>query len=156
PVPTDRAAWQTCSFWVFGYEFLYLHGQGRQLLFRARLPFIALGMLLVLACFGWARDAWGAKAGLVAAFLAAFNPEMLPHSHYANSDLPLALVCTIYLWGFWRFVRRPTLLHGAWCVAAFAVAAVTKYSFPMLGLASLAIAAVALAERERQGESASS
>lgn len=156
PIPVERAAWKACSFWVFGFEFLYGSGQGRALLLRARLPFIALGMLLVVAVFAWAREAWGSTAGLVAAFLAALNPELLAHSHYANSDLPIALVTTVYLWGLWRFVRRPTLAHGAWVAAAFAVAAVTKYSFPILVPASLAVAVLALAWRERAGEVAAS
>jgi 4-amino-4-deoxy-L-arabinose transferase-like glycosyltransferase len=150
-LPTGDPAWGQCLEGKFGLAFLYGHGDGREILLRARLPFVALGVLLGAAVFLWARELWGPRGGLLALALYALNPELLAHSHYANSDFGIAVFTVLFLWGLQRFVRRPTLASGAGCALAFALAAVTKLSFVLLvplGIAVVASEAVALARRE--------
>jgi 4-amino-4-deoxy-L-arabinose transferase-like glycosyltransferase len=150
-LPTDDPSWSQCLEGRFGQAFLYGKGDGRAMLMRARLPFVALGVVLGLAVFLWARELWGSRGGLIALALYALNPEMLAHSHYANSDLGLALFALLFLWSLQHFVRGPTLLNGGACVLAVALAATTKLSVVALlpmGAALVAAEAIPLLRRE--------
>jgi hypothetical protein len=131
-VPLGDQSWKDGDGWSFGYSFLYGEGRGRLLLWRARLPFLALSAMLAVTVFLWARQLWGTNCGFAALFLYALNPELLAHSHYANLDLAISLVAALALWAVWGFLRSPTVGRGALAVAALAVAPVTKYSFPLV------------------------
>jgi hypothetical protein len=89
-LPTDHPSWREKNRWEFGYQFLYDGGDGRTLLMRARLPFVFLGVVLGAMVYRWTRELWGARAAWLALFLYAFNPSLLAHSHYANTDLGIA------------------------------------------------------------------
>lgn len=132
PLPLDSPAWRRGDPWVFGHRFVFAEGFGNRILLAARLPGIALGALLCLAVRAWAAELWGWRAGLLALFLTALNPELLAHSHYANSDFAIAFATTLFLWGAWRFAGNPSARNGAWAAGAFALAAVSKLSFPAL------------------------
>lgn len=152
PVPVDTAAWRDGNYFSFGHDFVYGSGMGRRMLQRARMPSVVMGMLLILVIFAWAREAWGLRGGLLAMGLAALNPELLAHSHYVTSDTAVALAFALYLWGFWRFLRRPSAVHGAWVVAAFAFAAMTKFSFLALVPISLLLGGARLLQLVRRGD----
>src|SRR5260370_26959257 len=141
-LPIEDPSWKAVDGPVFGYRFLYGQGQARRLLWLARLPFVALSAALALAIFMWGKQLWGNACAFGALFLYAINPELLAHSHYANLDFGISLVTTLALWSLYSFLRSPTLGWGALTVAAFAVAPITKYSFPLV---FLMVAAVALA-----------
>ena len=130
-VPVEDPSWSGDG-WGFGYTFLYGQGEGRLLVWRARLPFVALSAILGLAVFLWAGQLYGTTCAFVALFLYALNPELLAHSHYATLDLGITLVATLALWAVWNFLHSPTFGRGALAVAALAVAPVTKYSFPLV------------------------
>ncbi len=134
----------------FGYDLLYDQGDHQAILWRARLPMIGLSLLLGLAVFLWAHELWGSTAGLAALFLYVANSEMLAHSHYLTLDLPMALMATVFLWGLWRFLRRPSQWHGVWVSVAFGLAVVTKYSFPALALMGAGMALLTLLHTSRQ------
>jgi len=139
-IPIEEPAWKNGDGWNFGYSFLYGQGQGRLLVWRARLPFALLSAILGLAVFLWARQLWGTTCGFAALFLYALNPELLAHSHYANLDLAISLVATLALWAVWNFLRSPTFGRGALAAAALAVAPVTKYSFPLVFVMAAVVA----------------
>jgi 4-amino-4-deoxy-L-arabinose transferase-like glycosyltransferase len=149
-LPTGDPAWSQCLEGPFGVAFLYGHGDGRAMLLRARLPFVMLGVLLGIAVFAWARELWGPRGALVALALYALDPDLLAHSHYANSDLGIALFTVLFLWSLQRFLRRPAPGAGAACAAAFALAAVTKLSFVLLLPMGAALAAAELIPRVRR------
>ncbi len=136
----DDPFWNIANGAAFGYRFLYGQGESRRLVWLARLPFVALSAALALAIFAWGKQLWGTASAFGALFLYAINPELLAHSHYANLDLGISLVTTLALWALYSFLRSPTLGRGAMTVAAFALAPVTKYSFPLVFLMGASVA----------------
>jgi 4-amino-4-deoxy-L-arabinose transferase-like glycosyltransferase len=146
-LPVEDPSWEGGHGAAFGYRFLYGNGDARRLLWLARLPFVALSAALALAVFLWGKQLWGNACAFGALFLYAINPELLAHSHYANLDLGISLVTTLGLWSLYSFLRSPTLGRGALTVAAFAVAPVTKYSFPLVFLMGAAVALASLLDK---------
>src|SRR6185295_4198195 len=75
----DDPAWREGYQNKLARQFLYHWNDAGRLLFRARLPIVALGCGLLVAVFFWARRLGGATAACVALFLAALNPDLLAH-----------------------------------------------------------------------------
>ena len=146
-LPVDDPSWKAVDGLAFGYRFLYGQGEGRRLLWLARLPFVALSAVLALATFLWGKQLGGNACAFGALFLYAINPELLAHSHYANLDFGISLVTTLALWALYSFLRSPTLGRGALTVAAFAAAPITKYSFPLVFLMGAAVALASLLDK---------
>jgi 4-amino-4-deoxy-L-arabinose transferase-like glycosyltransferase len=146
-LPVEDPSWKAVDGPVFGYRFLYGQGEGRRLLWLARLPFVALSAVLALAIFLWGKQLGGNACAFGALFLYAINPELLAHSHYANLDFGISLVTTLALWSLYSFLRSPTLGRGALTVAAFAVAPITKYSFPLVFLMGAVVALASLLDK---------
>lgn len=86
--------------------------------FLGRLPAALIAAALVLATWFVTRARWGTGAGLVAAALVAFLPDVLAHGGVAYNDLPLALCYLAGVFAIDRAVRDPSLASG---VAAGAV-----------------------------------
>jgi hypothetical protein len=76
--------------------------QLRQLIFHARLPLVALTLLLAWAVYLWARSMLGTTAGLVALSLVAFEPNLLAHGHLATGDMLATFGTVLCLAGYWR------------------------------------------------------
>ena len=146
-LPVESRSWEVGDGWGFGYRFLYGQADARRLLLHARLPFVALSAALALAVFFWAKQLWGKASAFGALFLYALNPELIAHSHYANLDLGISLVTTLALWSLYNFLRSPTLGRGALTACAFALAPVTKYSFPLVFLMGAAVALAGFFDR---------
>ena len=147
-LPLDDPAWRGCNPEAtcrFSTRLLYGEGGGSsRILMRARLPFVGLGLVLAAAVYFWTRERFGRAAAGFALFLAAFNPEMLAHAHYAGSDLPMTLVATLLFWGASRFAARPTPRFALWVSGAVAGAVVTKFSFPAVFMMAAALFGVEL------------
>lgn len=154
PPPTDHPSWQRADHWTFGRELLDRSDDKARLLFRARLPFIGLSVLLGWAIYRWTREQWGEVAAIAALGLHSLSAELLAHSHYANLDLGMTLLTLVHLWGFLRFCERPTPWHGGWATTTFALAVITKYSFPILAVMDFTIVIVIIA-RHIRGSTAS-
>src|SRR5437879_4614939 len=73
---TSSDDWKNASENRLGFTFLYSNGADR-LLFWARVPMIALASVGGFIAFLWARDLFGAMAGIFAAALYSFCPNLL-------------------------------------------------------------------------------
>jgi len=71
----------------------------------ACIPFSWLGSIV---CFLWARDLYGPRAGLVAAVLWCFEPNILAHAALITPDAPATALGLAACYTFWRWLRRPT------------------------------------------------
>lgn len=91
--------------WQFGRNFLYSNDADRLLLW-GRLPVIALGLLLGIHVYLWARDLFGRGAGILATFLYAFCPNIIAHSRFVTMDLALSCFFTVALFYLWRLVKN--------------------------------------------------
>ena len=115
--------------WNFGREFLMgaNHDAERLVLF-ARLPMVLVTMLLVVGVFLFARDLYGPTAGLLAATLCAFDPNILAHGRLATTDLGLACFVLWSVWAYRRLTREPTLARLAVAGVFLGLALLTKFS----------------------------
>lgn len=128
-----------------------------ELAWAARAVSAALGVGAVALTFGMARAAFGVRAGLIAAALAAVCPLAVIHAQEArNYTLPMALV-TAGLWALVAIVGRltahrpvPGLLWAAWA-ATNALGCYAHYYGTLTFAAQAAtLGLVVLAQRSRR------
>jgi len=81
------------------------------MLFLARLPVMAITLLLTAGIYAWAREMWGERAGRLAALVAALDPNLIAHGQLATNDVGLACFFFLAVYAFWRFLRRPSRLR---------------------------------------------
>ena len=110
--PAEAPSWQSPDpislLWVT-QEFFYPYQPLDHLVIAARVMPALLGVLLLAVIYRWATDLYDARAGLLALFLAAFDPNLLAHAGLATNDLAVTLACAAALFAFHRFLRRPNL-----------------------------------------------
>lgn len=85
-----------------------------------------------VACFLWARELYGAAAGLLALALWCFEPNLLGHGSLITNDVPAA---SLGLWAgyqFWRWLRVPTWSRAMLAGVALGLAELTKLSWLLL------------------------
>lgn len=93
---------------VLGFDTLIYLPRPMYKVFPARMVTVALGVILLVATYIVGARIFGSIVGLVAAFLLAFDPNVLAHSHYVTSDLGVTLFFFLAM-GLWiRFLARPT------------------------------------------------
>ncbi len=104
----------------FSYRYLYARvfffngmNDPERIAFWGRLPGAFLVAALVLVVFAFTRARAGATAGLFAAALVAFLPDVLAHGGVAYNDLPLAFTFLCSIWAIDRAVREPARLNRA-------------------------------------------
>src|SRR6185369_13061750 len=87
---TNHEYWKTVAEFDFGFNFLYQNDADR-LLFWSRGAMVLIGALGLLLTFLWARDLFGPAAGLFAAGMYAFSPNLLAHAMLVTTDVPVAV-----------------------------------------------------------------
>lgn len=125
----DTPAWETAEQWDYATELLYERGADwRPIVFAGRLPLVAIGVLVGLVLWRWARAMAGPRAAAVALALFAFSPNFLAHTRLVTTDVPLTLTvvaAAACLWQAWRTGSLRWTLAGAGCVA---LSMLTKFS----------------------------
>lgn len=123
------------------------------MLFWARLPVVALTMLLVLGVQSWAQELWGLRAGLLAGLVAALDPNLIAHGQLATSDVGVTCFFFLALYAFWRLLRRPSRGHLVVTGLAVGLALASKFSavliVPVLALSGFLYLVNRGAERTR-------
>ena len=149
-LPLNGRAYREGNEWGFGRRVFFESGNDpRALLFRGRLPIVALSVLGGLGVFLWSRRRFGAGGGLLSLALYAFSPTVLAHGRLVTMDAAVAAgtVWTLYL--VWRArppasgappLRRLAVRSGA-CGLALGLTLAAKFSglilLPALALADL-------------------
>ena len=134
-LPVESESWTAAGAgdlntqWNFGREFLDGIGADlERLVLLARLPVVLLTMLLVTGVFLFARDLYGTGAGLLAAALCAFDPNILAHGRLATTDLGLTCFVLWAVWAYRRLTRTPTAGNLPLAGALLGLALLTKFS----------------------------
>jgi len=85
----------------------FVSQNSEKIIFWGRFPFIILTLILGAFAYFWAKKIYGDKAGIFAAFLVLFFPNILAHGHLINTDLGLTLFILVatYFWG--QFLKKP-------------------------------------------------
>ena len=110
-----------------------------RILMLARLPILLLATALGFLVFLWARQAYGAGAGLLALFTYVFNPVIISNAVQITPDLCLAAFSTLTFYLLWRHIDSPTPAHLIWIGAAAGLALLSKYSAVLTVIALLVI-----------------
>ena len=122
-------------------QWLYPYQPITRLVFPVRAMAALLAVLLGAVVFRWAADLWGWKAGLLALFLLAFDPNILAHASVAGTDLGAACFITLALFCLARFLHRPTAPRLALAGVTLGLAQGAKLSalvlLPVVGLLAL-------------------
>jgi len=152
-LPTDKPYWTTDANgqWDAGSTFLYLPGNNTEaILFWSRFPIILIALALGFMIFKWAKELFGAKAGLLALALYAFDPNILGHDHYVTTDLGIAAFSLFAFYFFIRYLKNPNWKTITLAGVFLGLAALAKFSsvllFPIFGLA---LVLYALARKEK-------
>jgi hypothetical protein len=148
----DPADWGLIQQWRYSRSFLYANTADADLiLFVARVPIVAIGVLLGMYVFSWSRRLYGDRAGLFALILYTFSPNILAHTSLATQDLGLTTFTFIGAYHFWAYLRGPNASGLLACGAAFAAAVLSKTSGIFLIPIALIFASIALAKGDGLG-----
>ncbi len=101
--------------------------------FWARVPMIALALVLGLVIFQFARELFGARAAVLAVALFTLEPTVLAHGRVVQTDIPAALGYLLLFFAIYHYTRLPTLKRALWLGAAAAVAILAKFSMLLAG-----------------------
>jgi len=112
-------------FWRLGYDV-------DKMLFLARFPIILLGTVLGAFVYRWARGLYGPGAGLLAAGLYAFAPNLLAHTRLVTTDMAVTACVFIALYAFWCYLRQPTIRRLVLVGLAVGLALTAKLSALLL------------------------
>ncbi len=119
---------------IFGGDFLTHNSVPlERILFFGRLPMIAVGALLCLLTFWWARELWGDWPALWVLLCCAFCPNILAHASLVTTDAGLTCFTVGAVFALWRFGASGRLTYAAWCGVALGLALLAKYSGVLTG-----------------------
>jgi len=123
------------NFYPYSLKFLFENNaDGKKLLFYSRLSMIALGILLGVYIFTWARMLYGNKGGFLALFFYVLCPNMLAHSGLVTTDFPLTAFFIISLFCLYLLTDKITILRVFLAGISLGLALTTKYSALLLSL----------------------
>jgi 4-amino-4-deoxy-L-arabinose transferase-like glycosyltransferase len=111
--------------------------------FWARVPAVALTVLLGGLVFVFARRYWGERAALFAVALYSLEPTVLAHGRVVQTDIPSALAFLLFSVAAYEYLKLPDARRAIYVGLALGFAAATKFSMVALapvvclGLAAL-------------------
>ena len=139
---TNGAAAQS----LFGFVFLYQNDADR-VLYWSRIPMIALAAVGAVFTFLWARDLFGPAAGVTAACLYSFCPNLLAHGMLMTSDVPVSVFTMMTFYLFWKGTEgnsKPSWKSDLAIGLALGAAMTTKFSAGILPIMLAVLAFVRL------------
>lgn len=147
--PWQRALVQPKQQWRFGHDFLYsTPGNDADRLFaHARLPMVAVAVLLGVLLWSWTREIWGEVPAAAAVVAWALEPNLLAHGPLVTTDVALATFSLGATYMLWRVCRELTLGSTLGLVLFVALAVLSKYSAVFLAPAMVAVLAVQVLRR---------
>jgi 4-amino-4-deoxy-L-arabinose transferase-like glycosyltransferase len=123
------------DYFIGKFEEFWRMNAGRldYLCFWARVPAVALTLVLGALVFVFARRHWGARAAVFAVALYALEPTILAHGRVVQTDVPSAFALLLFTFTLYEFLKAPNAGRAASVGAAAGFAAVTKFSMVALG-----------------------
>jgi hypothetical protein len=135
--------------WLVGDDFVGVNGRERSLRFLtiARCVMLGFTVLGAAACFGWATELFGSKAGLIAVALWCVSPNIIAYAAILTMDVPAAATIVLASWCFWRWLRDPTASRALVTGITLGIAELTKFSAIVLPFCFCAAYVGSLSER---------
>jgi hypothetical protein len=94
----------------------------------ARLGNLVWAPVLIVYTYLWARKLQGRAAGLGAAVLVSFSPNLLAHASVAALDFGAATSLFVAAYHLRRWATQPTMWRCVWAGLACGIAVLTKFS----------------------------
>jgi hypothetical protein len=142
-LPLDHPSWHNANLNSFATEFLWeANHDSHSIVFKARLPIVALALLLALIAWAWARELYGDKAALLTLALVALSPNITAHGSLATNDVGFACFALLSAYTFWRWLKVRTPSRALIAGIALGLAMASKFSAVFL-IPALAITALA-------------
>jgi 4-amino-4-deoxy-L-arabinose transferase-like glycosyltransferase len=118
--------------------------------FWARVPLVAVALLLGALVFVFARRHWGARVALLAVALYTLEPTVLAHGRVVQTDIPSALAFLLFSFALYEYLKTPGARRAVYVGLAAGFAAVTKFSMIVLApvLCVVFVALLLLAPRK--------
>ncbi len=111
-IPTDDWAWEAGEWYRFSDLFLwYQNHDVDRMIYLARLPVIALTLLLSAMATRWA-NVWGKSCALLTLALITLDPNILAHGGLATTDMGQTLAVFITGYAMWSIAQRDRLHHS--------------------------------------------
>ncbi len=134
-LPLDSAAWQQAERGSFGDVFVWQANadQALRLLGVARLPNVALALLLGAALFRWTSKLSGRAAGFLALALYVFDPGIVANAGLSTNDLGVAAMLFFATWAWWEWLERPSIPRLILAGVMVGFACTSKYSGLVIG-----------------------
>lgn len=129
--PTNSPDWTTeiNGQWNVGNQFIYKSGNDADKIVNwSRLGPILLFLILILFTYAWAKEVMGQWWALIPAFLVAFSPNFLAHSHYVTTDIGASLAFFISIYYFVKYYQNPSKKTLIFAGVAFGLAQLLKFS----------------------------
>lgn len=127
--PAHYKSWAEADKWQFAKDFLYHNKVPAEIiLLLGRMPVMLLSLLAAYFVFKWAKELFGIYAGLFSVLFFAFSPNILAHSRYVTTDLPVTLVILVCIYYFGKYLENPKCKNLVIASIIFGIAQVTKFS----------------------------
>ncbi|MGC9346630.1 MAG: ArnT family glycosyltransferase [Anaerolineae bacterium] len=102
-LPLDHPSWENGNWYYFAATFLWERNSKQdRMVFLARMPVIALTLMLGALASRWARELGGPWVGLMASALVLLDPNILAHGSLATTDLGITLMVLLTAYALWR------------------------------------------------------
>ncbi len=93
---------------AFAADFIHAVQNLPAVSFAGRLPSILCTLILVAVVWRGATAIWNKTAGFLAVLIVFFDPIFLAHGRLATNDIAVTAFGSLYLYGTWRWGRKPT------------------------------------------------
>lgn len=107
-------------------------GLFQKMSFWARVPLILLTLGFGWLVFSFARELFGARAGLLALLLFTLEPTVLAHGRVVQTDVPAALGYMLVFYTLYRYLKERVWRRAVWIGAAAGLALVAKFSMTLV------------------------
>jgi hypothetical protein len=105
-LPLDDPLWAAGNRFDFSDLFLWrVNADPQGMLVQARWGITALGILLLVAIFFWARQMIGVWAGWLALTLAVLDPNLVANARVVTTDFPLTVMLVVAAWRLWCWLE---------------------------------------------------
>ena len=153
PVLPPEPGWDMTNRFIYTRQLWFEMGNDpERLAFLSRMVAALIAGALVFAVFAYTAPRAGSAAGLIAALLIGFTPDVLGHGGVAYNDVPLVLAIFLAVWAIDRAVREPRLTRVA--LAAFTIGVALSVKFSALVLGPIALVMLAMEGIGRGAEGA--
>ncbi len=105
PDPRTVGGWEIASLSAVTDAVVWQYPHPRRMALAGRFPVILMALLLGAIVCRWATDLSGPRAGLLALFLLAFDPNTIAHGSLITTDMAVVLWGTMALFLTWRYLR---------------------------------------------------